>query len=453
MKGRRWWIAVTVLAVAVAGATAVVSVVRSRHRWTTSSPEALEEFQKGIDANMKLYGREAVTHFKRAVKLDPDFVMARVMLAQLKGAGDKGMSIEELRALVDSVDLDRLSSRERFLVLYLKARLDGKSKDAEKLLDGYLERHPGDPYALNLKANILWRTGQLSEARSAFERLVKVSPNWVVGYNSLGYIAMEQSDFAKSEENFSTYKFIAPDQANPLDSLGELYLLTGRYDEAIREFQGALDIKRDFCASWEHLVTTYLLKGEVDSARNLVEQMEAEELCGEDWSRSLRCSVELFPDAMAHRWRHLLKRVEETRCSPERGIGYVILIHRAGAMAGDLDLCNRIEDHWRKLASRPEAGEGAAIAKMLLTHAPGVRAVAAEDYSSAREAFRKVDGMLRLRGSGEGLFKLFNLACLAEVEGAAGHQPAEEKTVEKIRKVNPAMASAYESGDFRPFGL
>jgi len=48
----------------------------------------------------------------------------------------------------------------------------------------------------------------------------------------LGYIRMMQGRFAEDEESFKSYRFIAPDQANPHDSLGELYITTGRYDEA-----------------------------------------------------------------------------------------------------------------------------------------------------------------------------------------------------------------------------
>jgi len=44
----------------------------------------------------------------------------------------------------------------------------------------------------------------------------------------LGYIKMMQGRFAEAEESFMSYRFIAPDQANPHDSLGELYITTGR---------------------------------------------------------------------------------------------------------------------------------------------------------------------------------------------------------------------------------
>ena len=451
MKRGRLWIAAVALAVA-GGAIAAMVLLHRTSEWTTSSPEALREFQEGMNAEMKLYTREAIAHFKRAVELDPHFVMARLRLAQLAPGTSREEAVRKLHELLDSVDLEPLTPRERFLIRYLRARVDGRSDRAEELLDSYLARHPKDPFALNLKAGIYWKTGQLDRARATYERLVKVSPNWVVGYNSLGYIAMEQGDFDKSEESFTTYKFIAPDQANPLDSLGELYLLTGRYDRAVEEFRGAIRIKHDFCASWDHLAMAYLLEGDNEAARRLVETARAEHPCSERRMRALQCNVELFPDALAHRWRDLLDRADKIGCDPGQP-GSDVLVHRAAAMAGDLERCDRIERRWHELRDRPEGGKMAAIAGVMLVHGAGVRAVAAHDLPAARTAFRRADGMLHYRGSGEGLFKLFNLACLAEVEGAGGNAAAEGRLVDTIGRVNPALAAAYRSGRFRPFGL
>ena len=44
-------------------------------------------------------------------------------------------------------------------------------------------------------------------------RLLEISPNWVLAYNQLGYITMLQGRFAEAEEYFTSYRFIAPDQA------------------------------------------------------------------------------------------------------------------------------------------------------------------------------------------------------------------------------------------------
>ena len=77
---KRWmWFA---LAAGVMAAAAVTLVALPEGtEWTSDSPEAIAEFQAGIDAQMKIYLADSVRHFRRAVELDPDFALGYVGLA------------------------------------------------------------------------------------------------------------------------------------------------------------------------------------------------------------------------------------------------------------------------------------------------------------------------------------------------------------------------------------
>lgn len=59
---------------------------------------------------------------------------------------------------------------------------------------------------------------------------------------------------------------MAPDQANPLDSLGEIQAYSGHYDEAIENLNRALAIKPDFFESYSHLGVAYEGKGDAPRA-------------------------------------------------------------------------------------------------------------------------------------------------------------------------------------------
>ena len=74
-------IACGLLAVVVLAA-AVVALTAKRPEWTTSSPAALAEFQKGLDANEKVYYDEARAHFAKAMEIDPNFIMAKYFLTE-----------------------------------------------------------------------------------------------------------------------------------------------------------------------------------------------------------------------------------------------------------------------------------------------------------------------------------------------------------------------------------
>ena len=89
--------------------------------------------------------------------------------------------------------------------------------------------------------------------RQLNRRLIEIAPNWVIAYNQLGYIAMSQGRFAEAEEYFTSYRFVAPDQANPHDSLAELYIMIGRYEEAETSLYRSIEIKPDFWAAYDHL--------------------------------------------------------------------------------------------------------------------------------------------------------------------------------------------------------
>jgi len=59
---------------------------------------------------------------------------------------------------------------------------------------------------------------------------------------------------------------MAPDQANPYDSLGEIQAYTGHYDEAIANLNKALSLKPDFFESHYHLGVAYEGKGDFPKA-------------------------------------------------------------------------------------------------------------------------------------------------------------------------------------------
>jgi Tfp pilus assembly protein PilF len=257
--------------------TLVLPGCGSESQWTTDSPQALEEFELGLEASMKLYHADAAEHFRKAIELDPGFVAAKLRLLEYQqGEEERNEIISDLR----QVDLERHTPLERFLVEYILARIDHESGTAEELLDDFLVDHPEDPFALAICSFEAWKSMDWPKAERHYRNLLDIDPNWVIAQNRLGYMAMAQGKFEEAEELFKTYKYIAPDQANPHDSLGELLTLLGRYDEAREELEQALAIKSDFCPSYQHLFDLAVLEGRTQNfeeiGRRAVENCEGE---------------------------------------------------------------------------------------------------------------------------------------------------------------------------------
>ena len=223
-----------VLLLGIAGVVAIIvgasllALPRSSD-WTSSSPEAKAEFAASMEASEKLYFQEARSHLERALELDPQFVVAKVRMSELCRYEETQRSDRLLKEAIES-DLSLLTERERFMVERAALLDELKFEEANKHLDTYVENHPDDPYVLHIKALQAWQRGELQSAEKLNKRLLEISPNWVLAYNQLGYITMMQGRFSEAEEYFTSYRFIAPDQANPHDSLGELFILLGRHE-------------------------------------------------------------------------------------------------------------------------------------------------------------------------------------------------------------------------------
>ena len=405
-----------------------------------------------MEDRAKLYMAEATQHFERALELDPSFAMARLQLAFESSRGDE-QSRDRIRAVVDAADLGRLTPRERFFFERTRAEFENRRGDIPRLLDRFLEQHPKDPYALHAKAAALWIGGSLDEAKVVYQRLARVAPNWVLAYNALAYIEMQQGRFEQAEEYFFTYRFIAPDQANPHDSLGELFILTGRYQEAESELEAAVVTKPDFCAAYEHLVWTHLLQRRPVAAVEDVRRASQQQQCA-DYTTRFGCVVSLWEPASGHQWRDVLETAEREGCMKE---GYpldavMLAVHRAAAMLGDTVLCDRIEgrlEEWSEEA--PE--EAAPVLAALLAHVQGVRQAAAGHLVEAARLLREADQGLTYRQSTDGIRKLVNRLCLAEVLQEAGDAESAVATIREVRRVNPVLAQEFESGRWRPLGL
>lgn len=448
-KRYTWWLVVAAVAAGVA--VSLVALPRTA-AWTTSSDEAVSEFLAGVEAQQKLYQADAAIHFERAVELDPDFVIAKMFLADTCRENDK----ERATKLIDEVlatPIDRLTARERLFVERLRALADHRLEDAAALVDAYLDDHPDDPYVLYIKAMRLWNSGELELAERLNRRLIEIEPNWVIAYNQLGYLAMIQGRFVEAEEYFTSYRFVAPDQANPHDSLGELYLIQGRYDEAIESFDRALEIRPDFMASYGHLALAMIMLHRFDDARDVAARLSRIEGVPAVSLQSLNCSIDLAELEATERWQDIVARRDD--CLPEAQPGYTtIAIHRAALLTGAGELAVTIEDEVQAGLEK----QGKELKSMYgsdsgLLHMRAVRLAVAGDLSAAADLFTRVDEELSYREAGIGLFKLINRLVLTEVRFAHGQDAEAHKLLSQVRAVNPKLVEDFEEHGMHYLGL
>lgn len=432
---RRLWIPLVIVVLMLAAA---YFLFRESPTWTTVSPEALTEFQRGLEARMKMYEDEAEIHFSRALELDPDFVAARlVYMGCCVDQDERKEMLEEMR----DVDMQRLSYRERFMLQFEFADADREWEKRDRTLLDYLDAHPKDPFALWMYASQAWEAADLEAAEKRYLRLLEVDPNWVQAQNRLGYIAMAQGRFTEAEELFGTYNYIAPDQANPHDSLGELLTLMGRYEEARKELEKALAIKPDFCAAYRHLLMVAILEGSLDNAEQIVERAAVH--CEEDDVAQMNCQAQLWRDFFYCEFEGPWQAGRET-CNEITG-DFSFIHHRMemltdrrqDALAREERIRAEIDDAER------ETGQTFAYARGFLHYMEGARMAIDGDFTGAAARFDEADTNMLYWFEGQGILKLYNRLHLAYALEHAGHAEESRQVLARVEAINPRLASAY----------
>ncbi len=439
---RNLLIAAALLLVVGVGA-AVFGISGRRSEWTTSSPQALAEFEKGLDARDKIYYVEARQHFAKALELDPGFLVAKYFLLASKDAPGSDPTADKLFQDLEKADLSGLNDRERFLIRYAVA---GRSKDTaktERILAEYAAKHPDDPFVLEREANLASARQEWPEAHRLLARLSEVAPNRVMAYNQLGYLEMGQGRFAEAQKMFETYRYIAPDQANPHDSLGELFTLLGRYPDAKRELDEALRIKPDFCASWDHLIRLALMQGDVAGARDLLARAGNASPCGASMAGSEACLIAVWDRLLAADWEGLGKAQQAT--CPKSTILEDPLQIWVALKAGRRDQAEAVEKSARERLAKVAKGAGRGYFEGFVAHIEGARLLSDGQPAQAAERFRFADRAMSYRALPMGLIKVFNKLALAQALTESGAREEGAAALAEARAVNPAFADRIDA--------
>jgi len=229
---------------------------------TTHSAEAYRHYLEGEDYFLKLYWAEAAESYKRALEFDSTFAMAYYRLSRVGGSSDQKNMIA--KAVLYS---DKVSQKEKHYIRSREAQLSGNHSLAIEELQKITERYPQEKEAFLAQGVIYW--GPLGEPEKAiplFTKAIEIDPLYKFAYNMLAYAYDDIGNFEKSIWAINQYISLAPDEANPYDTRGEIYAFNGKIEEAIESFREAEKRKPGF--SLDDLGHMHLFKREYARAES-----------------------------------------------------------------------------------------------------------------------------------------------------------------------------------------
>ncbi len=238
---------------------------------TTSSLEAYNYFLRGREEYERFYQDDARRYLERAVELDPDFAMAHSYLARVYAALGNSPAYEGTIKKLEKIG-GKVTGKEG---LYIQALLALSSKknasDHVEILRKIIAEYPEEKRARLDLGSRLNHTGKLEEAAKELELLLKLDPKFGPALNMIAYVYGGQKKYDLAIQYFKEYAAVSPGDANPYDSMGELYFYMGRFDEAVEKFKEAIRIKPDF-GSDNKISYIFALKEDYAGALNWIGQ-------------------------------------------------------------------------------------------------------------------------------------------------------------------------------------
>ena len=230
---------------------------------TSKSPEAVAHFQKGETLLDNLRTSEAAEEFSQALKLDPDFVLARAYHGQATPGPDGLKEIESAREAAGS-----LPEAERTLIEGIAANRRGDFAQARASYTRVTELAPGDWRGHFLLGQRLLGDQKYAEAVQSMKKATELNPNAGGAHNMLGYAALRQGDTEGAVAAFTDYARVLPQEPNPQDSLGEALLGAGRFKEAEAAFEKALELSPQFWNAHEGIAYARFYSGDWKGGRD-----------------------------------------------------------------------------------------------------------------------------------------------------------------------------------------
>lgn len=143
------------------------------------------------------------------------------------------------------------------------------------------EASPKNTDVKNLFGLILFRQAKFEKAETKFKEAIALDPKLSEVYNNLGTLYYQQKQYAKAEASLrqalANPLYLYPERIH--NNLGLVYQARGDLDDALEQFERAINLKPDFYLPYQNLGKLWIQKENYKRAQPMLE--EAVRLCSE----------------------------------------------------------------------------------------------------------------------------------------------------------------------------
>jgi len=238
---------------------------------TTSSMDAYNYFLRGREDIEKWYYDDARRFLEKAIQLDSTFAVAYIWLgrayAELGNTKARNEAFENAKTFAQkATDKERL-----FIEAYYLWVVEGNLEEAFRILKQMARKYPKEKRVHVYLGMYYHRKKFYYKATEEDNKALELDPNFGFAINELAYTYAVIGKFDKALEYLKRYASVSPGDANPFDTMAEIYLRMGKLDDAIAKYKEALEVKPDFGSDWR-IAYIYALKENYPEAMKWIDQ-------------------------------------------------------------------------------------------------------------------------------------------------------------------------------------
>jgi serine/threonine protein kinase len=168
---------------------------------TTSSREAWRSYKAALTASLQTAKTtEALSLFKRAIEIDPNFAMAYAYVGRSYDAiGEAELGAQNISKAFEL--RDRVSDSENFFITFNYYRQAPRNLElARRTLESWKQKYPGDfvPHGF-LAAFTSTGTGHYETAVEEGLKALELDPNYAIGYGTTGFASVYMDRLSGAE--------------------------------------------------------------------------------------------------------------------------------------------------------------------------------------------------------------------------------------------------------------